>query len=83
MNSTILKLALKVLENEITDVYSDPDFVQFNVCEPYPAQEEGFFTKLSDWLFENFGSNGFSEIPSVAVSNAISFVSSAIKGLFE
>jgi len=82
MNSTILKLAIKVLENEITDVYSDPDFTQFNVCDPYPVQEEGFFTKLSDWLFENFGSNGFSEIPSIAVTKVVVFVTSAIKGLF-
>lgn len=81
-NDTILKLALKILENEISDVYSDPAFPQFNVCEPYPAQEEGFFTKLSDWLFENYGSNGFSEMPSITVTNAVVFVVSAIKGLF-
>lgn len=82
LNSKILTFALKVLENEITDVYSDPDYPQFNVCEPYPAPEEGFFTKLSDWLFENFGSNGFSEIPSIAVTNVVVFVTTAIKGLF-
>lgn len=81
-NTKILTFALKVLENEITDVYSDPDYPQFNVCEPYPAQEEGFFTKLSDWLFDNFGPNGFSEIPSLAVSNVFVYVVSAITGLF-
>ena len=82
-NDAILEIALEILENKITDVYSNPKYPQFNVCEPYPAQEEGFFTKLSDWLFDNFGSNGFSEMPSVAVTNVIVFVTSAIKGLFK
>ena len=82
LNTTILKLALEILENEITDVYSDPDFPQFTVCEPYPAQEEGFFTKLSDWLFDNFGSNGFSEIPSLAISKVYTIIVSAVTGLF-
>ena len=81
MNSAILEIALLILENKITDVYSNPDYPQFNVCEPYPAQEEGFFTKLSDWLFDNFGSNGFSEMPSLAVTNAFAYVVSAITGL--
>ncbi|MBQ3044481.1 MAG: hypothetical protein IJD49_00860 [Clostridia bacterium] len=83
LNSTILKLALKILENKITDVYSDPDFPQFTTCAPYPAPEEGFFTKLSDWLFDNYGSNGFSEMPAITVTKAVTFVASAIKGLFE
>ena len=82
-NDAILEIALEILENKITDVYSNPKYPQFNVCEPYPVQEEGFFTKLSDWLFDNFGSNGFSEMPSVAVTNVIVFVTSAIKGLFK
>ena len=66
LNTTILKLALKVLENEITDVYSDPAFPQFIDCPPYPAQEGGFFTKLSSWLYKNYGSNGFSEMPAIS-----------------
>ncbi len=82
LNTTILKLALEILENEITDVYSDPDFPQFTVCEPYPAQEEGFFTKLSNWLFDNFGSNGFSEMPSLAISKVYTIIVSAVTGLF-
>lgn len=81
-NDAILEIALLILENEITDVYSNPKYPQFTVCEPYPAQEEGFFTKLSDWLFDNFGSNGFSEIPSLAVSKVYTIVISAITGLF-
>ena len=82
LNTTILTLALRIIENKITDVYSDPAYPQFTVCEPYPVQEEGFFTKLSDWLFENYGSNGFSEMPSMTVTNVVVFVTSAIKGLF-
>lgn len=82
-NDAILEIALLILENKITDVYSNPDYPQFTVCDPYPPQEEGFFTKLSDWLFENFGSNGFSEIPSLAVLNAFAFVVSAITGLLK
>ena len=66
LNDNILKLALRILENEITDVYSDPDFPQFIDCPPYPAQEGGFFTKLSSWLYKNYGSNGFSEMPAIS-----------------
>lgn len=71
-NITILNLALRIIENKITDVYSDPAYPQFIECPPYPEQEEGFFTKMSDFLYEHFGTNGFSEIPGVAV-----------KGIFE
>ncbi|MBQ8015357.1 MAG: hypothetical protein IJ264_04120 [Clostridia bacterium] len=68
-NTTILTLALRIIENKITDVYSDPAYPQFITCPPYPAPEEGFFTKLSDTLYEYFGTNGFSEIPGVAIRN--------------
>ena len=66
LNDNILKLALRILENKVTDVYSDPDFPQFIDCPPYPAQEGGFFTKLSSWLYKNYGSNGFSEMPAIS-----------------
>ena len=72
MNITILNLALRIIENKVTDVYSDPAYPQFIECPPYPEQEEGFFTKMSDFLYEHFGTNGFSEIPGAAV-----------KGIFE
>lgn len=81
-NDTILEIALKILENEITDVYSDPNYPQFNVCEPYPAQEEGLFTKLSDWLFDNYGSNGFSEMPGLTVKNLFNYIVATVKGIF-
>ena len=72
LNKTILTLALRVIENKVTTVYSDPAYPQFITCDPYPVPEEGFFTKTSDFLFEYFGSNGFAELPGLA-----------IKGIFE
>ena len=78
LNTTILTLALRIIENKISDVYSDPAYPQFIECPPYPAPEEGFFTKLSDFLFEYFGSNGFSELPGLAVKG----IFKEIKNLF-
>lgn len=69
LNDTILKLALRIIENKITTVYSDPAYPQFTECPPYPAPEEGFFTKLSSWLYKNYGSNGFSEMPAITLKN--------------
>lgn len=70
-NDKILQLALRLLENDdIKDVYSSPDFPQFNTVETDQTDAEPTFTiKLSEWLYENFGTNGFSEMPWVAISN--------------
>ena len=75
LNDTILKLALRLLEDDsIQDVYSNPDFPQFTDMPPYPEDETGFFTKISAWLFENYGSNGFSEMPGITVKNILSAI---------
>ncbi len=78
LNTNILTLALRILENKITDVYSDPAYPQFISCDPYPAPEEGFFTKLSDFLYEYTGTNGFFELPGLAVKS----IFQDIKNLF-
>lgn len=80
-NATILTLARRLLENDnIKDVYSSPDFQQFNVVEPAQADEEATFViRLSDWLYENFGTNGFSEFPLVAVDRFFSNISKIFK----
>ncbi len=84
-NDKILLLARRLLENDnIKDVYSSPDFPQFNVVEPAADDgEPGFIVKLSDWLFENFGTNGFSEMPGITVSKIFDCIFSPIKALFE
>ncbi len=82
-NDTIIKFAIKLLEgDEMKDVFSVPEFPQFHKVEPAPADDGGFFTKLSDWLFENFGSNGFSEMPGITLDKIFSFITSPIKDLF-
>lgn len=82
-NDTVLKYAIKLLEgDEMKDVFSVPEFPQFHKVEPAPADEGGFFTKLSDWLFENFGSNGFSEMPGITLDKIFNFITSPIKNLF-
>ncbi len=35
------------------------------------AEDSGIFEKISHWLYENYGTNGFSEIPSIAVMDLI------------
>ncbi len=75
-NETILLLARRLLENDdIKDVYSSPDFQQFNVVETKTDDgEPSFVVKLSDWLFENFGTNGFSEMPRVALEKIFNLI---------
>lgn len=34
---------------------------------PEVKESNDFFIKVSDWLYENFGSNGFSEMPIIAI----------------
>lgn len=70
-NATILTLARRLLENDnIKDVYSSPDFQQFNVVETEEADgEPSFIVKFSDFLYEYFGTNGFSELPGIAIRN--------------
>ncbi len=78
-NDTIIKFAIKLLEgDEMKDVFSDPEFPQYHSVEPAPADEGGFFTKLSDFLYEYFGTNGFSELPGLAVKS----IFEDIKGIF-
>lgn len=79
LNNTVLTLALRIIENKITDVYSDPAYPQFIQCPPYPAQEDGFFTNLSDFLYEYTGSNGFFELPGLALKS----IFEDIKNLFK
>ncbi len=84
-NETILLLARRLLENDnIKDVYSSPDFKQFNVVEtPATDGEPGFVVKLSDWLFENFGTNGFSEMPAIAFKKMFDFIFAPVKNLIK
>lgn len=74
MNAQILTLARRLLENDnIKDVYSSPDFPQFNTVESTEADgEPSFVVKLSDFLYEYFGTNGFSELPWIAMRNTFS-----------
>lgn len=83
MNDTVLKFAIKLLEgDEMKDVFSDPEMPQFHKVEPAPADEGGFFTKLSDFLYECFGTNGFSEMPGITINKIFDFIASPIKNLF-
>ncbi len=146
-NSIILKLAFKLIaDDEIKDVYSSPEFPQFNagrdvrVIETLIEQAKsvdassvsadeasklsaavaeaervlegntctaeewenacmnltavlvelgvleaekapsGFFEKLSLWLYDNYGTNGYSEMPLLTVKNIIGGVKNLITG---
>lgn len=47
--------------------------VKINVREPDVKEEPStFFTKVSLWLYDNFGTNGFSEIPGYIISELFS-----------
>lgn len=83
LNKDILNLALRLLEDDsIQDVYSNPDYPQWFTVEQKAAEEPGFFTKLSDWLYENYGPNGFSEMPGITANNFFTMFTAALKGLF-
>ena len=47
-----------------------------------PKEESTFFTDVSLWLFENFGSNGFSEIPFEAVKLFFKGIGEFVGGIF-
>ncbi len=148
-NSVILKLAFRLIaDDEIKDVYSSPEFPQFNIgrdvrtietlieqaeavdtsklssdeaselsdavaqaktvlesntCTAEEWENAGaeltavlvdigvleaekvpsaFFEKLSLWLYDNYGSNGYSEMPLITVKNIIGGVKNLITGAF-
>ena len=56
----------------------DAALISAGAKEPEAVEEPTFFEKASPWLYENFGTNGYSEYPVVAIMNLFK----AIFGLF-
>lgn len=64
-------------ENRLTDI-----LVSIGAMEAEKVSDLTFFEKLSEWLYDNYGSNGFSEMPRISVNLIFEKITRFINKIF-
>ncbi len=64
-------------ENRLTDI-----LVKIGATEAEKVTDLTFFEKLSAWLYDNYGSNGFSEIPRLSLNIVFEAITRFINNIF-
>lgn len=56
--------------------------IKAGAVEPEEEKDYSFFEKLSPWLYENYGSNGFSEMPRISLNLIFGAIAGFINNIF-
>lgn len=64
-------------ENRLIDI-----LVSIGAMEAEKVSDLTFFEKLSEWLYDNYGSNGFSEMPRISVNLIFETITRFINNIF-
>lgn len=64
-------------ENRLSDI-----LISIGAMEEEEVKDYSFFEKLSPWLYENFGSNGFSEMPRLSLNIIFEAIVRFINNIF-
>lgn len=64
-------------ENRLTDI-----LVKADAMEAEKAKDYSFFENLSEWLYKNYGSNGFSEMPGISVNIIFETIANFVNNIF-
>ena len=64
-------------ENRLTDI-----LVSIGAMEAEKVTDYTFFEKLSEWLYENYGSNGFSEMPGLSINIVFEAIVRFVNNIF-
>ncbi len=64
-------------ENRLTDI-----LVKIGAMDAAKVTDYTFFEKLSAWLYDNYGSNGFSEIPRLSLNIVFEAITRFINNIF-